>query len=51
MAVLAAMQQQLDDLTDVVEAQQRTLQHLLEAVTPSTNATPVGPGRATPGGR
>ena len=30
LAVLAAQQQQLDDLTDVVQAQQRTLQHLLD---------------------
>ena len=30
MAVLADMQQQLTDLTHVVEAQQRTLRHLLE---------------------
>ena len=29
MAVLASLQQQLSDLTEVVEAQQRTLQQLL----------------------
>jgi len=48
MAVLAAMQQQLDDLTEVVEAQQRTLQQLLTALAP----TPAEPApRARPGGR
>lgn len=30
LAVLAAQQQQLDDLTGIVAAQQRTLQHLLD---------------------
>ena len=55
LAVLAAQQQQLDDLTDIVEAQQRTLQRLLDLLAAgkpaSTGATPAGPGRAMPGGR
>jgi len=51
LAVLAAQQQQLDDLTDVVEAQQRTLQHLLAAGTPPTDRTaPAGPVRTPSGG-
>lgn len=54
LAVLAAQQQQLDDLTDVVEAQQRTLQHLLDllaAGTPPTDRTaPAGPVQTPSGG-
>ena len=48
LAVLAAMQQQLDDLTEVVEAQQRTLQQVLAAIAP---ATPGAAARTQSGGR
>jgi hypothetical protein len=48
MAVLAAMQQQLDDLTEVVEAQQRTLQQVLATLAPPP-AEPAS--RARPDGR
>ena len=55
LAVLAAQQQQLRDLTDIVEARQRTLQHLLDLLTAgkpaSTGATPAGPVRSPSGGR
>jgi len=55
MAVLAAQQQQLDELTDVVEAQQRTLQHLLDLLAggeaASTNAKPPAVPRVRSGGR
>lgn len=46
MAVLAAMQQQLDDLTEVVEAQQRTLQQVLAAFAPTADPA----SRSRPGG-
>ena len=47
MAVLAAHQQQLDDLTEVVTAQQQTLQRLLGGTdTPANND-----GSSRPGGR
>jgi len=53
LAVLAAQQQQLDDLTDIVEAQQRTLQHLLDLLAAgkaaSTNAKPPA-GHCVPSG-
>ena len=39
MAVLADLQRQLDDLTEVVQAQQRTLQDLLGHLTRSATAT------------
>lgn len=42
-AVLAAMQQQLDDLREVVQAQQTTLQSLLDG-------SPSRPARAAVGG-
>jgi hypothetical protein len=46
MAVLADLQQQLTDLTGIVQAQQRTLQHLLGA--PDVAAAPAGAGVARP---
>lgn len=55
LAVLAAQQQQLDELTDIVEAQQRTLQHLLDLLAAggaaSTNAKPPAGLRIPSGGR
>lgn len=58
LAVLAAQQQQLDELTDIVEAQQRTLQHLLDTLdllatskAASTNAKPPAGLRVPSGGR
>ena len=47
MAVLAAHQQQLDDLTEVVTAQQQTLQRLLGC----TDTPPDSDGSSHPGGR
>ncbi len=47
MAVLAAHQQQLDDLTEVVTAQQQTLQRLLGG----TDTAPDSYGSFHPGGR
>ena len=47
MAVLAAHQQQLDDLTEVVTAQQQTLQRLLGG----TDTPPDSDGVSHPGGR
>ncbi len=45
MAVLAAHQQQLDDLTEVVTAQQQTLQRLLGGTdTPADNVASSRPG-------
>jgi hypothetical protein len=41
-AVLAAMQQQLDDLREVVQAQQTTLQALLDTSTSPPDARAVG---------
>ena len=49
LAVLADLQQQLTDLTGVVQAQQRTLQHLLgpadadRAAAPASASAPVRP--------
>ena len=49
MAVLADLQQQLTDLTGVVQAQQRTLQHLVDpanadrAPAPASASAPVRP--------
>ena len=48
LAVLADLQQQLTDLTGVVQAQQRTLQHLLgpdadRAAAPASAPAPVRP--------
>jgi len=49
LAVLADLQQQLTDLTGVVQAQQRTLQHLLgtadadRAAAPASAPSPVRP--------
>ena len=47
MAVLAAQQQQLDELTEVVTAQQQTLQRLLGC----TDTPPDSDGSSHPGGR
>ena len=47
MAVLAEHQQQLDDLTEVVTAQQQTLQRLLGG----TDTPPDSGGASNPGGR
>jgi hypothetical protein len=47
MAVLAAHQQQLDDLTEVVAAQQRMLDGLLGG----TDTAPDNDGASHPGGR
>lgn len=47
MAVLAAHQQQLDDLTEVVTAQHQTLQRLLGG----TDTPPDSDGASHPGGR
>ena len=47
MAVLAAHQQQLDDLTEVVTAQQQTLQRLLGDI----DTPPDSDGASHPGGR
>ena len=47
MAVLAAHQQQLDDLTEVVAVQQQTLQHLLGGA----DTAPDADGSFHPGGR
>ena len=47
-AVLAGMQQQLDDLTEVVQAQQRTLRQVQAAIAP---ATPGAASRTQPGAR
>ncbi len=50
-AVLAAMQDQLDDLTAAVEAQQRTLdEHLHAPHAPAPPMRPAGPGNGA-GGR
>ena len=46
MAVLADLQQQLTDLTGIVQAQQRTLQHLLGA--PDLDAPAGGTGTTHP---
>jgi hypothetical protein len=49
LAVLADLQQQLTDLTGVVQAQQRTLQHLVgpadadRAAAPASASAPVRP--------
>ncbi len=55
LAVLAAQQQQLDELTDIVEAQQRTLQHLLDLLAAgkaaATNAKPPAGLRIPSGGQ
>ena len=42
MAVLADLQQQLTDLTGIVQAQQRTLQHLLGTADPKRTAARTG---------
>ena len=55
MAILTDLQQQVSDLTGIVEAQQRTLdaltghprpEHLVTAAPPSPQAAPAGPGGA-----
>lgn len=42
MAVLAAQQQQLDDLTGALEAQHRTLRRVLEHLSPAWTDRPPG---------
>ena len=57
MAVLADLQQQLTDLTGIVQAQQRTLQHLLDdqdrpvTVTAAVTGAPTGTAAVAPPGQ
>lgn len=48
MAILTYLQQQLSDLTEVVEAQQRTLQRLLDSA--AGTSSPAGRDVVRPGG-
>jgi hypothetical protein len=46
MAILTDLQQQVSDLTGIVEAQQRTLDALTGHPRPEGQAAPAGPGGA-----
>ena len=51
MAILTLLQQQLSDLTEVVEAQQRTLQYLLHGTSGAAGtSSPAGRDVVRPGG-
>ena len=51
MAILTLLQQQLSDLTEVVESQQRTLQHLLHGTSGAAGtSSPAGRDVVRPGG-